>query len=84
LAGAFSATAASSVEWVNGMHSKTRSRVSTPSRAHIEELLDEALEQTFPASDPVAIAIEKADTGADVEVATASTTAGELGRRRPG
>ena len=26
--------------------------------AHIDELLDEALKQTFPASDPVAIHIE--------------------------
>ena len=30
--------------------------------AHIDELLDEALKQTFPASDPVAIDIER---GAD-------------------
>jgi hypothetical protein len=27
-------------------------------QAHIDELLDEALKQTFPASDPVAINIE--------------------------
>ena len=27
--------------------------------AHIDELLDEALKQTFPASDPVAINIER-------------------------
>jgi hypothetical protein len=33
-------------------------------------MLDEALRQTFPASDPVAIAIEQ-DTGQDVEVAKA-------------
>lgn len=26
--------------------------------AHLDELLDEALQQTFPASDPVAVAIE--------------------------
>jgi hypothetical protein len=26
--------------------------------AHLNELLDEALEQTFPASDPIAIAVE--------------------------
>ena len=30
------------------------------SAAHIDELLDEALKQTFPASDPVAINIERA------------------------
>jgi hypothetical protein len=28
--------------------------------AHIDELLDEALKQTFPASDPIAINIERA------------------------
>ena len=28
-------------------------------RAHIDELLDEALTETFPASDPVAINIER-------------------------
>jgi hypothetical protein len=26
--------------------------------AHLDELLDEALEETFPASDPIAIAVE--------------------------
>jgi hypothetical protein len=56
------------------MHSKSVSRISTPSTAHIEELLDEALRQTFPASDPVAIAIER-DTGEDVEVARPGTAA---------
>jgi hypothetical protein len=38
-------------------------------------MLDEALRQTFPASDPVAIAIEQ-DTGQDVEVAKPGTAAG--------
>jgi hypothetical protein len=28
-------------------------------RAHLDRLLDEALQQTFPASDPVAIAVER-------------------------
>jgi hypothetical protein len=46
-------------------------------RAHIEDMLDEALRQTFPASDPVAIAIEQ-DTGQDVEVAKPGTAAGGL------
>ena len=62
------------------MHSKTTSRLSAPSTAHIDELLDEALRQTFPASDPIAIAIEQADTGQDVTVAKASTAVGELRR----
>ena len=29
-------------------------------RKHVEDLLDEGLEETFPASDPVAIAVERA------------------------
>jgi hypothetical protein len=29
--------------------------------AHLDRLLDEALEETFPASDPIAISIEKSD-----------------------
>ena len=33
---------------------------SAPARAHMDALLDEALKQTFPASDPVAINIETA------------------------
>jgi hypothetical protein len=33
----------------------------TSEREHVEELLDEALMLTFPASDPVAITIERAD-----------------------
>jgi hypothetical protein len=33
---------------------------SAATLAHIDELLDEALKQTFPASDPVAINIERA------------------------
>jgi hypothetical protein len=59
----------------HAMHSKSVSRISTPSTAHIEELLDEALRQTFPASDPIAIAIER-NTGQDVEVAKPGTAAG--------
>jgi hypothetical protein len=39
--------------------------------AHLNELLDEALEETFPASDPIAISIELEssgpETGPDVE-----------------
>jgi hypothetical protein len=62
------------------MRSKTTSRVSTPSTAHIDELLDEALRQTFPASDPIAIAIEQIDTGHDVTVAKASPAVEELRR----
>jgi hypothetical protein len=34
-------------------------RASSSALAHLDELLDEALEQTFPASDAVAIDIER-------------------------
>jgi hypothetical protein len=39
---------------------KKADKASSATLAHIEELLDEALKQTFPASDPVAITIEHA------------------------
>lgn len=42
-----------------GSHSKN-SPLNRQSRAeHLDKLLDEALEQTFPASDPVAIDFEQ-------------------------
>jgi hypothetical protein len=34
-------------------------RKSDPGAAHLDKMLDEALRETFPASDPVAITIEK-------------------------
>jgi len=34
-------------------------RKSDPGSAHLDKMLDEALRETFPASDPVAITIEK-------------------------
>jgi hypothetical protein len=33
-------------------------KLSSAARAHLNELLDEALEETFPASDPIAITVE--------------------------
>jgi hypothetical protein len=33
-------------------------RRSDPGAAHLDKMLDEALQETFPASDPVAITIE--------------------------
>jgi hypothetical protein len=33
-------------------------KLSSAVRAHLDELLDEALEETFPASDPIAITVE--------------------------
>jgi hypothetical protein len=39
---------------------KKAHKASAATLAHIDELLDEALKQTFPASDPVAINIEHA------------------------
>jgi hypothetical protein len=42
--------------------SATRDRAGVTTEAeHLEELLDEALVETFPASDPVAISIEQRD-----------------------
>ena len=38
--------------------SKNPQKSVLPATAHIDELLDEALEETFPASDPIAINIE--------------------------
>jgi hypothetical protein len=35
-----------------------RQKLSSTARAHLNDLLDEALEETFPASDPIAIAVE--------------------------
>jgi hypothetical protein len=32
--------------------------LSSAVRAHLDELLDQALEETFPASDPIAVAVE--------------------------
>jgi hypothetical protein len=55
-----------------------RPRKPLPARmAHLNELLDEALEETFPASDPIAIAVElessEPETGPDVSVTRAPT-----------
>ena len=33
--------------------------VPPPQSAHLDQLLDEALEHTFPASDPIAIGVER-------------------------
>jgi hypothetical protein len=46
---------------------ETSSSLGVTSEAeHLEELLDEALNETFPASDPVAITIEQRDAGKPV------------------
>jgi hypothetical protein len=34
-------------------------RMSEPEAAHLDKMLDEALRETFPASDPIAITIDK-------------------------
>jgi hypothetical protein len=39
--------------------------LSSVAVAHVDELLDEALNETFPASDPVAINIERASDHCD-------------------
>jgi hypothetical protein len=35
-------------------------RGSEPDAGHLDKMLDEALRETFPASDPIAITIDKA------------------------
>ena len=45
-----------------GPNDKKLQTAAAAAMAHIDQLLDEALEATFPASDPVAISIER---GAD-------------------
>jgi hypothetical protein len=42
------------------MRTKRHSRKPSPTTlAHLDQLLDEALRETFPASDPIALAIER-------------------------
>jgi len=45
--------------------SKNPQKSFLPATAHIDELLDEALEETFPASDPIAINIESKSPGTE-------------------
>jgi hypothetical protein len=45
--------------------SKNPQKSVLPATAHINELLDEALEETFPASDPIAINIEIKSPGTE-------------------
>jgi len=51
---------------------KTR-RLSSRALAHLDGLLDEALEQTFPASDAVAIDIERASHDTEARVLDSRT-----------
>ncbi len=55
---------------------------SAASIAHLNELLDEALNQTFPASDPIAIAFEF-ESAENTTVTTRGLRApfGSLGRK---
>jgi hypothetical protein len=45
----------------------TRSAPAAKDRAHLDELLDEALEETFPASDPIALHVEDRTTRVPAE-----------------
>ena len=51
---------------------KTR-RLSSRALAHLDGLLDEALEQTFPASDAVAIDIERESRDIEAQVLDSRT-----------
>jgi hypothetical protein len=42
-----------------------RPGLSRSDAAHLDKLLDEALRETFPASDPIAITVEKASKGVE-------------------
>jgi ketosteroid isomerase-like protein len=48
-------------------------RLSSRALAHLDGLLDEALEQTFPASDAVAIDIERGSHDTEVRVLDSRT-----------
>jgi hypothetical protein len=48
-------------------------RASSRALAHLDELLDEALEQTFPASDAVAIDFERESHDPEVRVLDSRT-----------
>jgi hypothetical protein len=45
---------------------KQRRRASADKLAHVDRLLDEALRETFPASDPVAISIDDSSAAAPI------------------
>jgi hypothetical protein len=56
-------------------------RVSSSAVAHLDELLDEALEETFPASDAVAIDIERESHEREIRVLDSRTPlSGTAGR----
>jgi hypothetical protein len=59
---------------------KKPQRASPAELAHIDELLDEALNQTFPASDPVAINIERGSNEHEVSRVRVSRSAIADGR----
>ena len=57
-----------------------KSQAAAAARTHLDELLDEAIKATFPASDPVAINIER---GADErEILTVREKCGGAESRR--
>jgi hypothetical protein len=43
-----------------------RSGLSRSEAVHLDRLLDEALQETFPASDPIAITVEKSSKGVEL------------------
>ncbi len=57
-------------------------KLSSAALAHLDELLDEALRETFPASDPAAIAVE---FGSEEETGLHDAVGSRSGRprRRP-
>jgi len=59
------------------MQATKRPRTSPEAaKTHLDELLDEALNETFPASDPVAVAVELTRTPDDREAPAGRSTEG--------
>jgi len=56
------------LEWHVMPDDKKAHKASATALAHIDELLDEALKQTFPASDPVAINVERTTDAMEQDV----------------
>ena len=59
------------------MQATKRQRTSPEAaKTHLDELLDEALNETFPASDPIAVAVELTRTRDDGEAPAGRATEG--------
>jgi hypothetical protein len=55
------------------MDKKPVSKSDKTREAHLDKLLDEALKDTFPASDPIAINFEEGSTGETAKITKAGS-----------